>query len=326
MSELRSLPVGWHWASFGSVARVASHLVDPATYPNLPHIAPNHIQSGTGVLLSYTTVADDGVTSPKHLFRPGQVLYSKIRPYLAKAILVNFSGLCSADMYPLDTSLNPSYLLYWLISPEFTHHATRFQGRTVLPKINRQQLEQLPVPVPPGHMQHLISASIEEQFSRIDVGVAAIQRAQRNVARLAKSVILSAIPEVYPDGWKRVTVGEAGEVSLGRQRAPKYHKGPNMRPYLRVANVFEDRIDTTDVMSMHFDDDEFSFYALQPGDILLNEGQSPDLLGRPAMYRGDPPGLAFTKSLLRFRAGPSVLPAWALLVFRRRATADCRRG
>lgn len=55
-----------------------------------------------------------------------------------------------------------------------------------------------------------------------------------------------------PLGWSIVTVGEAGDVSLGRQRSPKYHFGDKMRPYLRVANVFEDRIDVSDVMEMQF--------------------------------------------------------------------------
>jgi restriction endonuclease S subunit len=119
-----------------------------------------------------------------------------------------------------------------------------------------------------------------------------------------------------PSGWIMSTVGQAGEVSLGRQRAPKYHHGDGMRPYLRVANVFEDRIDTTDVMQMTFSDDEFERYRLQPGDVLLNEGQSPHLLGRPAIYRGQPPDVAFTNSLIRFRAGPGVTPEWALVVFR----------
>ena len=90
-----------------------------------------------------------------------------------------------------------------------------------------------------------------------------------------------------------------------------------MRPYLRVANVFEDRIDSSDVMEMHWPDESFERFRLREGDILLNEGQSPELLGRPAMYRGDPPAAAFTNSLVRFKAGPKVLPEFALLVFRR---------
>ena len=119
-----------------------------------------------------------------------------------------------------------------------------------------------------------------------------------------------------PRGWIMSTVGQAGEVSLGRQRAPQYHHGEGMRPYLRVANVFENRIDTTDVMQMTFSDDEFERYRLRPGDVLLNEGQSPHLLGRPAIYGGDPPDVAFTNSLIRFRAHPGVTPEWALAVFR----------
>lgn len=119
-----------------------------------------------------------------------------------------------------------------------------------------------------------------------------------------------------PAGWYWTTVEQAGRLQLGRQRAPKHHEGPHMRPYLRVANVFEDRIDKSDVMSMNFEPEEFERYRLHPGDILLNEGQTPDLLGRPAMYEGGPADCAFTNSLIRFQAGVGVLPGWALLVFR----------
>lgn len=51
--------------------------------------------------------------------------------------------------------------------------------------------------------------------------------------------------------------------------------------------------------------------------MLLNEGQSPELLGRPAIYRGDPPDVAFTNSLIRFVPKPGITSEWALLVFRR---------
>jgi len=84
-----------------------------------------------------------------------------------------------------------------------------------------------------------------------------------------------------------------GRVQLGRQRAPQHHAGPNMRPYLRVANVFEDRLELGDVMEMNFDPQEYETYRLVPGDILLNEGQSRHLVGRPAIYRDEVPGACF---------------------------------
>ncbi len=119
-----------------------------------------------------------------------------------------------------------------------------------------------------------------------------------------------------PPGWRWARVEDVGEVTLGRQRSPRQQHGMHMRPYLRVANVFEDRIDTSDIFEMNFEPEEVATYALKFGDILLNEGQSPELVGRPAMYRDEVPGACFQNTLIRFRAGPSVDPNYVLLIFR----------
>lgn len=118
-----------------------------------------------------------------------------------------------------------------------------------------------------------------------------------------------------PEGWCWASVDQAGDVQLGRQRSPAHHHGPHMRPYLRVANVFEDRIDIGDVMQMNFTPKEFETFRLGFGDILLNEGQSMELVGRPAMYRDELPGACFTNSLVRFRAYAGVDTRYALKVF-----------
>lgn len=119
-----------------------------------------------------------------------------------------------------------------------------------------------------------------------------------------------------PRGWKQISVREAGSIQLGRQRAPKHHAGANMRPYLRVANVFEARIDTRSVYEMNFTPQEFEIYKLSVGDILLNEGQSKELVGRPAIYKGEVPGACFTNSLIRFKPIGEISPEWVLLSFR----------
>src|SRR5262245_24824779 len=98
---------------------------------------------------------------------------------------------------------------------------------------------------------------------------------------------------LLPRGWVWTSVRDVGHVQLGRQRSPEHHSGRYMRPYLRVANVYEDRIQTDDVLSMNFDPADFERYRLEVDDILLNEGQSLDLVGRPAMYRGEVPGSCF---------------------------------
>jgi type I restriction enzyme S subunit len=122
------------------------------------------------------------------------------------------------------------------------------------------------------------------------------------------------LPEL-PEGWVWAKVAQTGEVQLGRQRAPQYHAGSNMVPYLRVANVFENRIDISDVMEMHFSEKEEQLFKLHANDILLNEGQSLELVGRPAIYRNELPLACFTNTLVRFRAEDGVIPEFALTLF-----------
>jgi len=69
---------------------------------------------------------------------------------------------------------------------------------------------------------------------------------------------------------------------------------------------------------MHFPEADVEKFELIPGDILLNEGQSFDLVGRSAIYRGDVPGLCCQKTLIRFRCGDELLPEFAHAYFQHR--------
>src|SRR5206468_3471758 len=91
---------------------------------------------------------------------------------------------------------------------------------------------------------------------------------------------------VIPEEWDVTSIGEAGQVLGGRQRSP--HATGELCKYLRVANVFDGYLDTIDVFEMPFTAKERERYLLKNGDILLNEGQSLELVGRSAIYRGEP--------------------------------------
>jgi type I restriction enzyme S subunit len=189
-----ALPLGWRLATFSDVAHIAANLVDPKDFPNLPHIAPDNIERNTGRLLAYRTVKQDGVTSANHRFYPGQLLYSKIRPYLNKCVRVEFEGLCSADMYPLDPLIEPGYLHHYILTREFVNAVTKAAGsRTVLPKTNQKQLANVPVPVAPSEQQPAIVAAIESHFSRLDAAAATLERVQRNLERYRASVLKAAV-------------------------------------------------------------------------------------------------------------------------------------
>jgi type I restriction enzyme S subunit len=133
-----------------------------------------------------------------------------------------------------------------------------------------------------------------------------------------------------PDGWCWASCDQVGDILLGRQRAPQYLTGRFFKPYLRVANVKDDRIDFSSIDEMDFDEGHFEKYRLVPGDILVSEGQSPELVGQSAIFREGPKDFCFQKTLHRFRplaAGPSaeyaqvVFRAWVRTgVFMRRAS------
>ena len=150
----------WKTTRFDSVAAIRSNLVDPAEYQSFPHIAPDNIEKKTGVLLEYHTIAEDGVTSGKHRFYSGQILYSKIRPYLSKAVVVDFDGLCSADMYPIEAYQNARCLWYYMLSDEFLLQASTAGSRSVLPKINQKELSALTVHLPTNDRE-------QEEIARI---------------------------------------------------------------------------------------------------------------------------------------------------------------
>ncbi|TQL21240.1 restriction endonuclease subunit S [Streptomyces sp. SLBN-134] len=113
-----------------------------------------------------------------------------------------------------------------------------------------------------------------------------------------------------------VPVGKVGEVRMGKQLSPASSRESEIQfPYLRVANVLDGWIDYSDVNSMSFDALERKKYGLMPGDILLNEGQSLELVGRSAIYDGDPGVYCFQNTLIRFRGGARVIPEYAQAVF-----------
>lgn len=187
-------------------------------------------------------------------------------------------------------------------------------------------IRNIDIPIAPRHEQTRIADKLDTVLTRVDACRDRLARVAPLLKRFRQSVLAAATSGRLTEDWRRTNAvelpwttcatKEAGHIQLGRQRSPKYHSGSNMRPYLRVQNVFEDRLDFSDVMTMVFDAADFERYRLKVGDILLNEGQSPEYLGRPAMFRGELPDVCFTNTLIRFQAFDYVHPDFALLVFR----------
>lgn len=162
------LPDSWTWAYFRDVAMIASNLVDPDEFLDFTHLAPDNIEKGSGVLLPCATVREDKVTSKNHRFYSGQIVYSKIRPNLSKVVVVDFEGLCSADMYPIDSLVNVFYLQLYMLSDPFLTQAVKTDTRVAMPKINQAELNTIAVPVPPLAEQRRIVAKVKELMAIAD--------------------------------------------------------------------------------------------------------------------------------------------------------------
>lgn len=370
----RDLPKGWVWSTLGEVCFGSQYGWTTSAAPegNVQFLRTTDITSGSIDWATVPYCKDSPPNIDKYLLRDGDIVISRAgsvgysilvrgpKPAVFASYLIRFRPL-----------YDPKYTAYFLQSAEYWNAISEQSLGIAIPNVNASKLRQIPFPLAPLPEQRRIVAKIEELFTRLDAGVAALKRVQAALKRYKASVLKAACegrlvpqdpsdepadvllkrilaerrakwegdlrdkgkdpkkakyeepeaPDIenlseLPKGWRWSEVSQVGHVQLGRQRTPKHHLGPYMRPYLRVANVFEDRIDTGDVLAMNFTPSEYEVYRLKPGDILLNEGQSPEFLGRPAMYRGEVPGACFQNTLIRFQANSAVIPEYALTVFR----------
>jgi len=167
------VPEHWVAIKFNHVARVTEGLVDPKAHPyrEMVLIAPNHIESGTGKILGLETAVFQNAESGKYTCKKGAVIYSKIRPALAKVAIAPCDCLCSADMYPMDCTdrTYPEWLFYLMLSPPFTSWAILESDRVAMPKINRESLADLRVFLPPMDEQLAAVAWLKAQVEKLEI-------------------------------------------------------------------------------------------------------------------------------------------------------------
>ena len=144
-------------------AKITQNLSD---YADEYYIGADNIEPDTGRLINPTTISKKRIRGPAYRFKKGQILYSKLRPYLNKATIIGFAGFCSADMYPLSVnqdSAKPEYVLTYILSPTFMQSIKDFYARARMPKINKKQLYSLKMPLPSLSDQQQIVSQIEAE-------------------------------------------------------------------------------------------------------------------------------------------------------------------
>lgn len=202
--------------------------------------------------------------------------------------------------------------------------------------LSRELLAAVPIALPDLSEQSRIAAVMDTLDEAIAKTATMVAKLQKSRAGLLHDLLTRGLdkhgqlrdpiahPEQFQDSpvgsipreWEVLPVECVGEVRLGRQRSPAHENGQYIRPYLRVANVFDGFIDYSDVLKMNFELSEQEIYGLKPGDILLNEGQSLELVGRSAIFQGPAGVYCFQNTLVRFRCRETAIPEFCQAVFK----------
>lgn len=127
-------------------------------------------------------------------FKPGDVLYGRLRPYLNKVYRPNFEGLCSAEfiVLPENEHVEGAYLQYFLNSSAFVRYTSHLNAGD-RPRVDFDQLAPYEIPLPSKPAQRAIVAEIEKQFSRLDEAVAGLKRLKVNLKRYKATILKAAV-------------------------------------------------------------------------------------------------------------------------------------
>lgn len=188
------IPQTWRILRFKYVASVKSNLVHPVDFYEYPQVSPDCIEKNTGKLLNYQSVKESGVISDNHLFFKGQIVYSKIRPNLNKVIIAPFDGLCSADMYPIETNQNSQFFFWLMLSDLFVSQVSEvIMSRVKMPKINTEELGEIIMTVPPLSEQQAIADYLDRKTKQIDDCIAATEQRIEDLQKYRTSLIYEAV-------------------------------------------------------------------------------------------------------------------------------------
>ena len=136
-------------------------------------IALENIETNTGRLIATDSVFDgEGVH-----FEPGDILFGKLRPYLAKVYLAKESAQAVGDFYVFRSngSIIPAYLHKLIISAPFIGVVNAGTYGTKMPRASWQDISQLNIPLPPIEEQNAIVEYIESKTNKIDTMIEALK-------------------------------------------------------------------------------------------------------------------------------------------------------
>lgn len=268
------------------------------------YVALEHIESWTG-----RQIDGDVELKPEsqtNRFREGDVLFGKLRPYLAKVWRASFDGYSSGELLVLrQRDLLPDFAKYFCLTRGFVDLVDSSTYGSKMPRANWDFIGNQLAIIPPLDEQRAIAAFLDRETARIDALIATKRRfiallQEKRAALVSRAVTRGLDVDVplkksgiawvgeIPANWVVRPLKWIAEVRAGVAKGRKIeHEEAVTVPYLRVANVQDGYLDLDDVAEIEIGADELERYALRAGDVLMNEGGDNDKLGRGHVWRGE---------------------------------------
>lgn len=195
------IPESWKWVRLGDCTGYSQ--TKPKISPkditdDMWSLDLEDIQKESGAILTRTTASERKITGDKVLFYKGQVLYSKLRPYLKKILIAPNNGICTPELVPFNTYLvYANYIVYVLCSPHIDYVVNSVTYGVKMPRVGTETMVNLLIPLPPLSEQKRIVAKIEELLPLIGRYAVAYEKLEQFNAKfpedMKKSLLQYAI-------------------------------------------------------------------------------------------------------------------------------------
>ena len=170
--DFDSLPKNWALVSFGDIStycKTKKKINATMADPNLWMLDLEDIEKG-GKLLVKKKVKDKKAIGDKTIFEKGDILYSKLRPYLLKILIADAAGICTPELVPFKMigNVNSLFTMYYLKSPYVDQKINKETFGVKMPRVGTETMKSLAFPLPPSEEQIRIVTRIEELMKKID--------------------------------------------------------------------------------------------------------------------------------------------------------------
>lgn len=196
----------------GALLTPRKEKVEPRHFPTLPYVGLEHVEAHSTRLLGTGDASE--MRSSANRFYAGDVLYSRLRPYLNKVWRADRDGLCSSEfiVLPGNDAVDSDFLCYRLNALDFVVFANGLDAGD-RPRVKFDQISSFIFPPFSLAAQRRIVSKLDELFSRIEEGEQALARVQKLVERYRQSVLKAAVTGELTREWreKRKAAGEPVE-------------------------------------------------------------------------------------------------------------------